>query len=151
MRKEILRLYENGFMLCQAMKLTQDMDKAQDLVQDTLVRIMENLDKYKSNKGTPQGFVTVVMKRIHLNDVRHFKITTRIMNVYTQKYKPATSDMTDYVFCRQLIKKAKDKDILKHVALGYRTKDIGEILDINMNTAFSRTRYMRLNLAQFKD
>ena len=105
MIKEIFKLYENGFMLCQAMKLTQDMDKAQDLVQDTLVRIMERQDKYKPNKGTPQGFVTVVMKRIHL----------------------------------------------KHVALGYRTKDIGEILDINMNTAFSRTRYMRLNLAQFKD
>lgn len=151
MRKEIIDLYENEFMLYQALNLTKDMEKAQDLVQDTLVRIMERQDKYNQNKGTAEGFVTVVMKRIHLNNIRHLKITTRIMDVYAQKYKPSESDMTDYVFCRQLINKTRDKDILKHIALGYTTKDIGEILDININTAFSRARYMRLDLAQFKD
>jgi len=149
-RKEILKLYESEFMLYQALKLTQDVEKAEDLVQDTLIRIMERQDRYK-HKGSPEGFVTVVMKRIYLNKVRHLKITNRIMDVYAQKYKPSESDMTDYVFCRQLIKETKDKDILKYVALGYRTKDIGEILGINVNTAFSRTRYMRKNLAEFKD
>lgn len=137
-------------MLYQALKLTQDVEKAEDLVQDTLIRIMERQDRYKQ-KGSLEGFVTVVMKRIYLNKVRHLKITSRIMDVYAQKYKPSESDMTDYVFCRQLIKESKHKDILKHVALGYTTKDIAKILGINMNTAFSRTRYMRESLAQFKD
>jgi FixJ family two-component response regulator len=73
------------------------------------------------------------------------------MDVYAQKYGVASSDATDYVFCRQLIKESKHKDILKHVALGYTTKDIAKILGINMNTAFSRARYMRESLAQFKD
>jgi RNA polymerase sigma factor (sigma-70 family) len=150
MIKEILKLYESEFMLYQALKLTQDVEKAEDLVQDTLIRIMERQDRYKQ-KGSLEGFVTVVMKRIYLNKIRHLKITSRIMDVYAQKYKPSESDMTDYVFCRQLIKESKHKDILKHVALGYTTKDIAKILGINMNTAFSRTRYMRESLAQFKD
>jgi RNA polymerase sigma factor (sigma-70 family) len=150
MIKEILKLYESEFMLYQALKLTQDVEKAEDLVQDTLIRIMERQDRYKQ-KGSLEGFVTVVMKRIYLNKVRHLKITSRIMDVYAQKYKPSESDMTDYVFCRQLIKESKHKDILKHVALGYTTKDIANILGINMNTAFSRTRYMRESLAHLKD
>lgn len=150
MIKEILKLYESEFMLYQALKLTQDVEKAEDLVQDTLIRIMERQDRYKQ-KGSLEGFVTVVMKRIYLNKVRHLKITSRIMDVYAQKYKPSESDMTDYVFCRQLIKESKHKDILKHVALGYTTKDIAKILGINMNTAFSRTRYMRESLAHLKD
>lgn len=151
MVNEILKLYENGFMLRQAMRFTQDMEKARDLVQDTFIRMMDKQDQYNQDNSNPQAFVTVVMRRIYLNNVRRLKITTRIMDVYAQKYGVTSSDATDYVFCRQLIKESKHKDILKHVALGYTTKDIAKILGINMNTAFSRTRYMRESLAQFKD
>jgi len=149
MVNEILKLYENGFMLRQAMRFTQDMEKARDLVQDTFIRMMDKQDQYYQKN--PVAYVTVIMRSIHLNNVRHLKITTRIMDVYAQKYKAASSDVTDYVFCRQLIKKAKHKDILKYLALGYTNKDIGEILGINMNTAFGRTRYMRESLAHLKD
>ena len=138
-------------MLRQAMRFTQDMEKARDLVQDTFIRMMDKQDQYNQDNSNPQAFVTIVMKRIHLNNVRRSKITTRIMDVYAQKYGVSSSDATDYVFCRQLIKESKYKDILKHVALGYTTKDVAKILGINMNTAFSRTRYMRIDLAQFKD
>lgn len=151
MKKELIDLYENGFMLRQAMRFTQDMEKARDLVQDTFIRMMDKQDQYNQDNSNPQAFVTIVMKRIHLNNVRRSKITTRIMDVYAQKYGVSSSDATDYVFCRQLIKESKYKDILKHVALGYTTKDVAKILGINMNTAFSRTRYMRIDLAQFKD
>jgi len=151
MKKELIDLYENGFMLRQAMRFTQDMEKARDLVQDTFIRMMDKQDQYNQDNSNPQAFVTIVMKRIHLNNVRRSKITTRIMDVYAQKYGVSSSDATDYVFCRQLIKESKYKDILKHVAIGYTTKDVAKILGINMNTAFSRTRYMRIDLAQFKD
>jgi DNA-directed RNA polymerase specialized sigma24 family protein len=55
MNDEILKLYENKFMFKQAMRLAKDVDRAHDLVQDTMIRLMDNANKYTaSSKITPR-------------------------------------------------------------------------------------------------
>lgn len=148
MNDEILKLYENKFMLKQAMRLTKNIDKAHDLVQDTLIKIIDNADKYTASKGTPAGFVTVVMRRIHLNNVRHVGIATRALETYMARQDEPIHDATQYVYCRQLIARSKYKEILKLKALGYTAKDISKIIGMNHNTIFSHTRVMREELAK---
>jgi len=148
MNDEILKLYENKFMFRQAMRLAKDVDRAHDLVQDTMIRLMDNANKYTASQGTPAGFVLVVMRRIHYNNVRRVGIINRGLETYAAKQDNPTHDATDYVYCRQLIKRSKYREILKHKALGYTTQDISKIMGINKNTIFSRTRYMREELVK---
>jgi len=149
MVNEILKLYENGFLIAQAMRLTQDTDKANDLVQDTFIKVLDNQDKY--SPGSFESYVTVVMRNIYLNEIRHQKIKTRNLEVYAEKYEMTSRDIIDYVYCQQLISKSQHKNILKLLAVGYRIKEIAEMLGINPNTTFSKVRYMKLDLAKFKD
>jgi DNA-directed RNA polymerase specialized sigma24 family protein len=51
MTNEILELYENKFMFKQAMRLAKDVDRAHDLVQDTMIRLMDNANKYTASQG----------------------------------------------------------------------------------------------------
>ena len=150
MNDEILKLYENKFMFSQAMRLTKDKDQAYDLVQDTFIKIIDNLDKYE-HRGTIHGYVTTVMKRIHLNNIRRDDIRGRALDTYSDKYYPhEVDDAINYVYCRQLIKKCRHKEILKYQALGYTTEDIAEITGINKNTVFSKSRYMRKEMSKHK-
>ena len=108
---------------------------------------MDNVDKYEP-RGTIHGYITTVMYRIHLNNMRRYGIITRALETYADRQDNPTHDATDYVYCRQLIKRSKYREILKHKALGYTTHDIGEIIRLNKNTVFSRTRYMREELVK---
>jgi len=149
MTDEILKLYENKFMFSQAMRLTKDKDQAYDLVQDTFIKIMDNLDKYE-HRGTIHGYVTTVMYRIHINNVRRHGIINRALETYADRQDNPIHDATDYVYCKQLIKRSRYKDILKHKALGYTTKDISEMMGMNANTVFSCIRYMRDDLSKLE-
>lgn len=136
-------------MYAVALEFTKDPDDALDLMQDTYVRIMDHKSYYKEN--SLHGWVKVVMKRIHLNNVRREGIKERALMTYGDKYKPQEShDSTDLVYCKQLIKVCRHKEILKLQALGYRAEDISEITGINKNTVFSKWRYMRDHLREYK-
>jgi len=147
--KELTELYKNNFMYAIAFEFTQDHDDAFDLMQDTYVRIMNKKSYYKEKSF--HGWVKVVMKRIHLNNIRREAIKNRALMTYEDKYKPPEShDSTDFVYCKQLIKICKHKEILKLQAVGYTVEDISEMTGINKNTVFSKSRYMRDKLREYK-
>ena len=147
--QELMKLYKSNYMYAVALEFTKDPDDALDLMQDTYVRIMDHKSYYKEN--SLHGWVKVVMKRIHLNNVRREGIKERALMTYGDKYKPQEShDSTDFVYCRQLIKMCRYKEMLKLQALGYRAEDISEITGINKNTVFSKSRYMRDLLREYK-
>jgi len=147
--QELMKLYKSKYMYAVALEFTKDPDDALDLMQDTYVRIMDHKSYYKEN--SLHGWVKVVMKRIHLNNVRREGIKERALMTYGDKYKPQEAhDSTDFVYCRQLIKMCRYKEMLKLQALGYRAEDISEITGINKNTVFSKSRYMRDLLREYK-
>jgi RNA polymerase sigma-70 factor (ECF subfamily) len=147
--QELMKLYKSKYMYAVALEFTKDPDDALDLMQDTYVRIMDHKSYYKEN--SLHGWVKVVMKRIHLNNVRREGIKERALMTYGDKYKPQEShDSTDFVYCRQLIKMCRYKEILKLQAVGYTAEDISKITGINKNTVFSKSRYMRDLLREYK-
>jgi DNA-directed RNA polymerase specialized sigma24 family protein len=115
-----MKLYKNKYMYAIALEFTRNPDDAHE-------------------------------KRIHLNNVRRDGIKERALMTYEDKYKPQEyHDSTDLVYCKQLIKVCRHKEILKLQALGYRAEDISEITGINKNTVFSKWRYMRDHLREYK-
>lgn len=149
--QELMKLYKNKYMYAIALEFTRNPDDAHDLVQDTYMKIMDKRSYYKDRGNGLNGWIKVVMKRIHLNNIRRDEIKERALTSYEDKYKPPEShDSTDLVYCKQLIKLCRHKEILKLQALGYRAEDISEITGINKNTIFSKWRYMRDHLRRYK-
>ena len=137
-------------MFAIAFELTGDDQQALDLVQDTYIRIMDKEYNYRK-VGSLHGFIKVVMYRIHLNNIRRNDIRDRALDTYKEKYKlNEVIDTTNYVYCRQLIKKCRHKEVLKYQALGYTAEDISKIMGINKNTIFSKSRYLRKELSKYK-
>ena len=58
----ILKRY--GMVLCRSM------DQAEDLVNQTVLRALEKKDHYKEEGGRFLGWITVVMYRQHINNIR---------------------------------------------------------------------------------
>ena len=150
LKQRLLEIYKSNYMFAIAFELTRDDQQALDLVQDTYIRIIDK--KYNYRKvGSLHGFIKVVMYRIHLNNVRRDDIIDRALDAYSDKYKlNEVNDPTDYVYCRQLIKKCRHKEVLKYQALGYTAEDISKIMGINKNTIFSKSRYLKKELSKYK-
>jgi RNA polymerase sigma-70 factor (ECF subfamily) len=149
--QELMKLYKSKYRYAFALEFTKDHDDALDLMQDTYVKIMNKRSYYVDRGNGLHGWIKVVMKRIHLNNVRRDGIKERALMTYEDKYKPQEAhDSTDLVYCKQLIKVCRHKEILKLQALGYRAEDISEITGINKNTVFSKWRYMRDHLRKYK-
>ena len=139
MRDEILKMYQDKVLFAFALRMTKSHTTAHDLVQDTLVRILDK-DKYQ-DQGSIVGYVKTVMKRIHLNNIRRVETTTRILDTYQQKYhRTAHDDAFNAVYANQVYQQAKYKEVLRLSALGYTAEDIGAILGVSPNTIFSQIR-----------
>jgi len=139
MREKIIQMYQDKILFAFALRMTKSHANAHDLVQDTLVRILDK-DMYQDT-GNIVGYVKTVMKRIHLNNIRRVEITTRVLDTYQQKYhKDAHDDAFNAVYANQVYQHAKHKEVLRLSALGYTGEDISAILGININTIFSHTR-----------
>jgi RNA polymerase sigma-70 factor (ECF subfamily) len=150
LKERLLEIYKSNYMFAIAFEFTRDDQQALDLVQDTYIRIMDKQSHYRK-VGSLHGFIKVVMKRIHLNNIRRDDIRDRALDTYSDKYYPhEVDDAINYVYCRQLIKKCRHKEILKYQTLGYTTEDIAEITGINKNTVFSKSRYMRKEMSKHK-
>lgn len=52
-----------------AIMLTKDTEKAHDLLQETLLRILTNIDKYE-DKGCFRAWAKVIMQRVFLNSTK---------------------------------------------------------------------------------
>ena len=149
--QELMKLYKSKYMYAVALEFTKDPDDALDLMQDTYVKIMDKRSYYVDRGKGLHGWIKVVMKRIHLNNIRRDGIKERALMTYKDKYKPQEyHDSTDLVYCKQLIKVCRHKEILKLQALGYRAEDISEITGINKNTVFSWRYKMRDHLRKYK-
>ena len=63
---------EEGYLKALAYKLSKSQDDAQDLLQDTWVRIIENYPTY-DNRNKFRSWASVIMKNIFINNFRSGK------------------------------------------------------------------------------
>jgi RNA polymerase sigma factor (sigma-70 family) len=138
-----------------AVKMTLGTHEAEDLLQETCIKLMMKHSYYdEMHDSTFLAFAKVVMLRIYLNIIRKLKRYTEIKDFYDY-YRHVTSfdlSIDDFnLLYESLIKYLKsdyEVQVVNMLIEGYRFQEISEHLNITKNTVHSRHRNLRLRLKE---
>lgn len=136
-----------------SIKITYSLSDADDLLQDTCIKLIANHDKYEHVKDSSfLNYVKVVMVRTHLNKIRKYKRLSEIKDLY-DVYREITTlknSISDASLLHEsMIKYLKDPYELKVISLlleGFTFKEIGSALNIPKNTVHTRHRAVKQRL-----
>lgn len=153
-QQKLLGLQEN--MMNFALMLTANRDDAQDLLQDTTLKVLDNQEKFVDNVNF-KGWVLTVMRNLFINN---YHKVVRIQTVVDQNadlynldiVNDSGMDSPDKAFQIQEITKAINSlnDDLKipfsMYLSGYKYNEIAEKLDVPLGTVKSRIFFARQEL-----
>ncbi len=141
-----------------ALKLTRDMDDAEDLIQETMFRAFSNEDKFQS--GTKlKAWLYTIMKNIFINNYRKkIKRNTIVDNSDNQYFIDSVSHTTTNDAEMAFVRKDIDQAILSlsnefrvpfmmHFK-GYKYHEIAEKLNLPLGTVKSRIFFTRKALKE---
>ncbi|MCM1110770.1 MAG: sigma-70 family RNA polymerase sigma factor [Clostridium sp.] len=131
-----------------ALMLTSDRDDAQDLVQDTMLKVLANQDKYAENTNF-KGWVFTIMRNIFINNYRRIVRAATVVDRTEDLYhlnisqdsgiaSPESSYSTGEIM--DAINSFDDKfrvPFSMHVA-GYKYNEIAEKMELPLGTVKSR-------------
>ncbi|MDR2388747.1 MAG: RNA polymerase sigma factor [Tannerellaceae bacterium] len=159
-QKNLLSIQEN--MMNFALSLTSNQYDAEDLLQETTLKVLDNKDKFVDNINF-KGWVLTVMRNIFINNY-HKIVRTQIMidqrlDIYhLNVIDESDADKMDYIFQLQALTDAIDKlsDELKYplsmYLSGYKYTEIAQKLNVPLGTVKSRIFFARRELQKaFKD
>jgi len=159
-QKKLLGLQEN--MMNFALTLTTDRDDAQDLLQETSLKVLDNREKYADNRNF-KGWVLTVMRNIFINNYHKVVRTQTIVDQNADLYNldvlnDSGFDTPDGSYQIQEITQAIDclneelKVPFSMYVSGYQYNEIAEALDVPLGTIKSRIFFARQELKkQLKD
>jgi RNA polymerase sigma factor (sigma-70 family) len=142
-----------------ALKLTKNSIDAEDLVQETLIKVLDNREKFNANFGSFRSWITTIMRNLFINDYRKKK------HRQTQSFDPmqmvvvesylgntensAVSDLSQQVlhrFINELEDNYKNPFVL--YLHGFSYEDISDLLSTEVNTLRTRIFHARRILQQ---
>ncbi len=153
---QILELQDNLRMF--ALKLTNNMDDAEDLLQETVLKAMRNREKYVSNVNL-KGWLFTIMRNIFINDYRRATVRNTTVDDTDDSYYLnlpqdsgfATPDEAYTLFeIESAIQEFKDDyriPFTMHVA-GFKYKEIADEMNLPIGTVKSRIFFARKQLAE---
>jgi len=135
-----------------ALKLTVDRDKANDLVQETTLKALDNEHKYSTDHNF-KGWMFTIMRNIFVNDYHSSKRQVMFDNAIDTKIKNITAattceDIYGYGEISALIESFPE-EYSKPFSLylrGYKYEEISEMLSIPIGTIKSRIFALRRKL-----
>jgi len=153
-QKKIMGMQDN--MLKFAMILTANRDDAQDLLQETTLKALDNSGKYIDNVNF-KGWVLTIMRNIFINNYRRIIRNQTIIDQTEDLYHLNLSqdsgfDTPEGAFTVKEINKAinsLNEDLKLPFSLylsGYRYNEIAETLDLPLGTVKSRIFFARQEL-----
>ncbi|MGM9760619.1 MAG: RNA polymerase sigma factor [Parabacteroides sp.] len=153
-QKKLLSMQEN--MMNFALLLTANRDDAQDLTQDTTLKILDNQDKFVDNVNF-KGWVLTVMRNIFINNyhklVRSQTIVDQSVDLYNLNIVNESRSNSPESACHlQEITSAigrLNKELRVPFSLyvsGYKYNEIAERLHIPLGTVKSRIFFARQEL-----
>jgi RNA polymerase sigma-70 factor (ECF subfamily) len=159
-QQKLLSMQDN--MMNFALMLTANRDDAQDLLQDTTLKVLNNQDKFVDNVNF-KGWVLTIMRNIFINNyhkvVRSQMIIGQKVDLYNLDVVNDSGFESPDGSCRiqeitNMINKLSDelKIPFSMYVSGYRYKEIAEKLDKPLGTIKSRIFFARQELRnQLKD
>ena len=153
-QKRLLGLQEN--MMNFALSLTANRDDAQDLLQDTTLKVLDNKDKFIDNINF-KGWVLTVMRNIFINNyykiVRSQTVIDQSVDLYNlHVINESGFDTPDGAYDIQEITRAIDqlsnelKTPFSMYISGYKYNEIADKLNVPLGTVKSRIFFARKEL-----
>lgn len=155
-QNDLIKIQSNMFNF--AMMLTSNRDNANDLVQDTTLKAIDNQDKYAEGTNF-KGWVFTIMRNIFINNYRRASKAATIVDTSENLYQIncAADSGFDSPECSFTVNEVTDainsfNDDLRvpfsmHVA-GYKYHEIAEKLDMPLGTVKSRIFFARKKLQE---
>lgn len=155
-QKKLLGLQEN--MMNFALMLTANRDDAQDLLQDTTLKVLNNQEKFVDNINF-KGWVLTVMRNIFINNYHKIVRTQTVVDQSVDLYNlnvvnDSGIDNPDGSYEIQEITKAinnLNEDLKVPFSMflsGYKYNEIAESLNVPLGTIKSRIFFARQELKQ---
>ena len=153
-QKKLLSMQEN--MMNFALMLTANRDDAQDLMQDTTLKVLDNQEKFVDNINF-KGWVLTVMRNIFINNYHKIVRTQTVVDQGVDLYNldvvnDSGFDSPDGAYQIKEITKAINSlnDELKipfsMFLSGYKYNEIADKLDVPLGTVKSRIFFARQEL-----
>ena len=153
-QKKLLGMQEN--MMNFALMLTANREDAQDLLQETSLKVLDNREKYVDNRNF-KGWVLTVMRNIFINNYHRVLRTQTVVEQDVDLYNlhvtnDSSFDTPDGTCQLQEITGAIDalneelKASFSMYVSGYRYHEIAEALHIPLGTVKSRIFFARQEL-----
>ena len=153
-QKKLLGMQEN--MMNFALMLTANREDAQDLLQETSLKVLDNREKYVDNRNF-KGWVLTVMRNIFINNYHRVLRTQTVVEQDVDLYNlhvtnDSSFDTPDGTCELQEITGAIDalneelKAPFSMYVSGYRYHEIAEALHIPLGTVKSRIFFARQEL-----
>ena len=153
-QQKLLSLQEN--MMTFALMLTANRDDAQDLLQDTTLKVLDNQDKFVDNVNF-KGWVLTVMRNIFINNYHKIVRVQTVVDSSADLYNldvvnDSGFDSPDKAYQIKEITKAINglNDDLKvpfsMFLSGYKYNEIAEKLNVPLGTVKSRIFFARQEL-----
>ena len=153
-QKKLLRLQEN--MMNLALSLTADKNDAQDLMQDTTLKVLDNQEKFVDNVNF-KGWVLTIMRNIFINNYHKIVRTQTVVDQDIDLYNldimnDSGFDNPDGAYQIQEITSAIEslneelKVPFSMFVSGYKYNEIAEALDVPLGTVKSRIFFARQEL-----
>lgn len=139
-----------------AMRLTRDINDAEDLIQETIVRALTNEDKFQEGTNI-RAWLFTIMKNIFINDYRKKSKRNTVIdttdNLYYINASSTISNAGERSFVMSDIRNALMKisnelrvPFLMHYK-GYKYHEIAEQLNLPLGTVKSRIFFARKELS----
>ncbi len=153
-KKRLLGL--QGNLLSFAYQLTTNREEAQDLLQDTTLKALDNEDKYVDNVNF-KGWIFTIMRNIFINNYRQTVRKATVIDQTKELYHLNVSqdsgiDTPDVSFAIKEISEAINSfsddyriPFSMHVA-GYKYQEIAEKMQLPLGTVKSRIFFARQRL-----
>lgn len=153
---KLIALQDN--MLNFAFMLTSDRDDANDLVQDTMLKVLDNRDKYVDNVNF-KGWVFTIMRNLFINNYRRVTRAATVVDHTEDLYllnlpqesgletpdgSIAANELTAAI---NALNDELREPFTMHVA-GYKYNEIAEKLNLPLGTVKSRIFFARKSLQE---
>ena len=157
--KELMEAYK--MLASHAVFLTKNIEEAEDLLQETLLRILTNSDKYKDS-GKFDSWATTVMKNIFLNEqLSNERYRTRFVDGYdyinNYEVHPLVSENDNGIYSKSDIYKAisllppKYAKIITMQMSGYKYEEIARSLNLSIGCLKSTMFLAKCRLKKLLD
>lgn len=149
-RKAFEILYDRyaGAMAAMILQVVPNPSDAENVLQDSLVKVCRNIHLFDPAKGRLYTFLVMIARRMAIDFTRsnYFSAQKKIQNPDILVHKPDQEDLTVKLDNELVFKTIKILDIPQRKIIellyfkGYTQQEVSEELDIPLGTVKSRTR-----------